>query len=96
MLDFDKLRGTSLRLMLLIGLVIVSVIPARSWAAAQSGPAPLWVVRSLHTRQYGMDQARGLAFSSAANAFLLLDGSGTAAVVMMGEDSADSRLISEV
>jgi hypothetical protein len=96
MLNFDKFRGTWLRLMLLIGLVSVSVIPVRSWVSAQSSPGPLWVVRSLHTHQYGMDQARGLAFSSAANAFLFLDGSGTAAVVRVGEDGAGSRLIPEV
>lgn len=96
MSDFGKLGGTVSRLMLLVGLVIVSVIPVRSWAFAQSSSAPLWVVRSLHTSEYGVDQAKGLAFSSAANTFLLLDESGTVALVTMDEESAGSTVISEV
>src|SRR5574341_388096 len=96
MTHFGKLRGTSLRLMLLIGLVVVSVIPIRSWAFAQNGPVPLWVVRSLPASEYGVNEPKGLAFSSTANTFLLMDGSATVGLVTMGEDNAGSRLISEV
>jgi hypothetical protein len=35
MLHFGKIRGTSLRLMILIGLLIISVIPMPSSASAQ-------------------------------------------------------------
>jgi hypothetical protein len=67
MLDFDKLRGTSLRLMLLIGLVIVSVIPVRSWASAQSGPAAVGCPFPHYISMDGPGQRA--AFSSAANAY---------------------------
>ena len=93
---FGKFRGISLRLILFIGLVIVSVIPVRSWALAQSSSAPLWVVRSLHTSEYGINDPKGLTFSPAANTFLILDGSANIALVTMAEDKAGSQVISEV
>jgi len=96
MSHLDKLRGKVLHLMLLIGLVIASVIPARSWASAQDGSAPIWVVRSLSTSEYGVTDPKGLAFSSAANTFLLVDGNAHVTLVTMGEDRAGSRVISEV
>src|SRR5687767_454662 len=95
MSHLDKLRGKFLRLMLLIGLVIASVIPAYSWASAQDGSAPIWVVRSLLTREYGVTDPKGLAFSSAANTFLILDGNANVTLVTMSEDHAGSRVISE-
>jgi uncharacterized protein YjiK len=96
MSQFVKRKGGSLHLMILIGLVVVSVIPARSWVSAQDGLAPLWVVRALHTGEYGVDEPRGLAFSSEANSFLILDGSANVALVTLGEDHAGSQVISEV
>jgi hypothetical protein len=96
MSHFGKLRGTLSRLMLLIGLLIVSVLPVRSWALAQNDSAPLWVVRTLHTSEYGVTEPKGLAFSSAANTVLLLDESGTVALVTMGEEHAGSMVIPEV
>src|SRR5687767_6449431 len=95
MSHLDKLRGKFLRLMLLIGLVIASVIPAYSWASAQDGSAPIWVVRSLSTSEYGVTDPKGLAFSSAANTFLLVDGNANVTFVTMGEDHVGSRVISE-
>lgn len=82
--------------MLLIGLVIMSVIPVRSQAFAQSDSAPIWIVRSLYTSEYGVNEPKGLAFSSAANSFLLLDEAGNITSVTMGEDLAGSGVISEV
>jgi hypothetical protein len=96
MSHFVELRGRSLHLMVLVGLVVVSAIPVRSWASAQNGSGPLWVVRALHTSEYGMDEPKGLAFSSTANTFLLLDGSANVALVTMGEDHAGTRVIPEV
>ena len=85
MLHFDKLGGKLSRLMLLMGLVIVSVIPVRSGASAQSSSAPLWVVRSRMTRAYGVNNPKGLAFSPTASTFLLPDGSANIALVTMDE-----------
>jgi len=90
---FGKFRGRLLHPMILIGLVIVSVIPARSWAFAQSGSTPIWVVRSLHTSQYGVNDPKGLAFSSKANTFFVLDGSSNVTLVTMGEARAGIRVI---
>ena len=92
---FDKFRGILLRLMILIGLVIVSVIPVRSWASAQSSAAPLWVVRSLLTREYGVNDPKGLTFSPTASIFLLPDGSANVALVTMEEESAGTRNLPE-
>ena len=96
MASFGKFRGTSMRLMLFIGLVIISVLPVRSSVLAQGNSAPLWVVRSLYTSEYGVSAPKGLAFSPAANTFLILDGSANIALVTMAEDNAGSRVISEV
>src|SRR3990172_2847861 len=96
MSHLDKLRGRFLHLVLLIGLVIASVIPARSWASAQNGSAPIRVVRALDTSEYGVTGPMGLAFSSAANTFLLLDGNTNVTLVTMGEDRAGSGVVSEV
>src|SRR6185503_4886496 len=90
---FGKFRGRLLHPMILIGLVIVSVIPARSWAFAQSGSTPIWVVRSLHTRQYGVNDPKGLAFSSKANTCFVLDGSSNVTLVTMGDARAGIRVI---
>jgi uncharacterized protein YjiK len=96
MSHLGKLRGKFLHLTLLIGLVVVSVIPTRSWALAQAGQAPHWVVRSLYTSEYGVDDPKGLAFSSQANTFLILDGSASVTLVAMGGDPAGKRAISEI
>src|SRR5215216_402493 len=93
MSHLDKRRERFSHLILVIGLVIVSVIPVRSWVFAQSGSAPLWVVRSLSTSEYGISEPKGLAFSSPANTFLILEESGNAALVTMGEAHAGTRVI---
>jgi hypothetical protein len=93
---FYKFKGASLRLMMVIGLMIVSVIPVRSWASAQSASAPLRVVRSLYTSDYGVNDPQGLAFSSEANTFFVLDGSTNVTLITMGEDPAGTRAVSEV
>jgi hypothetical protein len=88
---FGKLRGILVRLILLIGFVITPLISIRSWVSAQGSSAPLWVVRSLYTSEYGVNEPKGLAFSSMANTFLILDGSANAALVSMGEDNLGIR-----
>jgi len=79
------------RLILVIGFVITPLISIRSWVSAQGSSAPLWVVRSLYTSEYGVNEPKGLAFSSRANTFLILDGSANAAIVSMGEDNLGIR-----
>jgi hypothetical protein len=96
MLHFGKIRGTSLRLMILIGLLIISVIPMPSSASAQNGSASVWIVRSLPTSEFGVNEAKGLAFSSTANTFLLLDGNANVTLITMGEDHVGTQVISEV
>ena len=92
---FGKYKKTLLRLMLFIGFVIVSVIPVRSWVSAQTSSASIWVVRSLNTSEYGVDNPTGLVFSSEANTFLILDGSTNVTLVTMGEEHAGTRNIPE-
>jgi len=96
MLHFGKFRERLLHLMLLMGLVIVSVLPVPSWVFAQNGSAPLWVVRSLPTSEFGINEPKGLAFSSAADTFLILDGNANVTLVTMGEDHAGTRVMPEV
>ena len=96
MSQFEKIRGILLRLLLLAGLVIVSAIPARSWAVAQSGSSPIWVVRSIGTNEFGIGAPKGLAFSNTANTFLILDEQGNVASITMGEDNAGSTQVSDV
>src|SRR6266508_2397305 len=96
MSHFGKFREKLLRLMILIGLVTGLLLPARSWAFAQGGSAPLWVVRSLHTHEYGVDTPKGLVFSSEMNTFFVLDGSTNATLITMGEDLAGTRVIPDV
>jgi hypothetical protein len=93
---FIQLRGRLFHLFLLIGLVIAVLVPVRSWVSAQGTPPPLWVVRSLPTGEYGASAAQGLAFSPAANTFLILDGTARLALVTMGEDPAGTRVLSDV
>jgi uncharacterized protein YjiK len=96
MSHFGKFREKLLRLMILIGLVTGLLLPARSWAFAQGGSAPLWVVRSLHTHEYGVDTPKGLVFSSEMNTFFVLDGSTNATLITMGADLAGTRVIPDV
>ena len=85
-----------MRLILVIGIVITPLISIRSWVSAQGSSAPLWVVRSLYTSEYGVNEPKGLAFSSMANTFLILDGSADTALVSMGEDNLGIRNLSGI
>src|SRR5687767_4241556 len=91
---FGKYTKTVLRLMLFSGLV-VSIIPIHSGVSAQNSSVPVWVVRSLNTSEYGVENPTGLVFSSEANTFLILDGSANVTLVTMGEENAGTRNIPE-
>jgi hypothetical protein len=96
MSHFAKFRELFLRLMIVIGLVAVPLIPVHKWVSAQNHSAPSWVVRSINTAEYGVDNPKGLTFSSTANTFLVLNGSANIALITMAEDNAGSRNLPEV
>src|SRR5215207_1036006 len=95
MSEIGKYRKVSLRSLFVIMLVIVSVIPVHTWAAAQQSSAPIWVVRFISTGEFGVDTPKGLAFSADENAFLVLDGTSGATLIAMAEEPAGKRAIVE-
>ena len=94
MLHFSKLRGYQLRLLFIIFAVALPMVNVQSWAFAQNNPAPIWVVRSLHTKEFGANNPNGLAFSPAANAFFVLNDINIT-LVTMGEDNAGTLNLPE-
>src|SRR4030095_9297917 len=88
--------GISLRLAILMTIAFTSLIPAQLGVDAQGNAAPIQVVRSLHTSEFGVNDPKGLAFSPTANTFFVIDGSGTISLVTMGEDNAGTQALSEV
>src|SRR5919106_1533441 len=88
-------ESTLLRLMLCIGLLFTVLIPVEAGVFAQNGSAPIWVVRSLYTHEYGMNEPKGLTFSAKANTLLLMAGDGNITLVTMDEESMGTRSIAE-
>jgi hypothetical protein len=93
---FAKFRKLFLRLMLIIGLVVVTLIPVHRLVSAQKSSAPFWIVRSIHTTEYGINDPKGLTFSSTANTFLILDGTTDITLITNSENYAGSRHLPEV
>jgi len=91
MLSYPKSRGFLVRMLLLISVVFAPMIPVWSSVSAQGSSAPIRVVRSLPTSEYGVSAPKGLAFSVSANTFFVLDGSSSIALITMGEDNAGTR-----
>ena len=95
---FSAKRGKSLftHLMGLVGLSLLFSSATSSVTLAQDAPAYLRLVRAIETADFGVPNPAGLAFSPAANAFLLLDARSpaqpTANIVMITlvEDAAGS------
>src|SRR5215216_1160351 len=96
MMDVSTLRGRLLHLLVLIGLIIVTVLPVRLSVAAQSSSDSAWVVRSINPAEFGIDHAKGLAYSPLADTLLILDENANAALVTMGEDNEGIQAIPEV
>src|SRR5688572_22077120 len=88
---FAKFRELFLRLMIIIGFVAVALMPVHKWVSAQDNSESFWIVRSLYTAEYGVNNPKGLAFSSTANTFWVLDGTANISLITMGEDNAGSR-----
>ncbi|HLO14015.1 MAG TPA: hypothetical protein VK206_04240, partial [Anaerolineales bacterium] len=95
MLQITNFKPRFFRVLLVIGLAILPLIPVHSWVLAQNSSSPFSVVRSIYTNEYGVDQPKGLAFSSTANTFLVLDGTANVALITMGEEDAGSRNLLE-
>ncbi|HJR79461.1 MAG TPA: hypothetical protein VJ821_05265 [Anaerolineales bacterium] len=93
---FGKHKGTPLRLVLCIGLVFTFLVPIQAGVFAQAESATPWIVRTLSTDEYGVREPKGLAFSSAANAFLLFSGDGNITLIGIGEERAATRAIPNV
>ena len=91
-----KLEGILLRLLTIMGIMLAPLVSVQLQASAQGGSAPIRVVRSLHTSEYGVSAPKGLAFSSSANTFFVLDGSVNIALITMGEDNGGTRNLSDV
>jgi len=89
----SNIQRTLLRLLLIVGVIFTPLVSTRSSASAQNSSAPFWVVRSLYTREYGVNAPKGLAFSSIENTILILSESTSMALVTMREDSAGTRNI---
>ncbi len=95
-LRFAKLEGLVLRLLIFVGVVLTPLIPAQLGVSAQTSPAPIRIVRSLSTNEYGASAPKGLAFSADANTFFVLDENGNITFITMGEDHAGFRNLPEV
>ncbi|MEO7839299.1 MAG: hypothetical protein ABIU06_08115, partial [Anaerolineales bacterium] len=93
---FIKITGRLVHLAILVGMVFMALIPVQWSVAAQADSTAIQVVRSLYTSEYGVNDPKGLAFSSTANTFFVMDNSGNISLVTMGEDNAGSRALPEV
>src|SRR5512143_3689344 len=58
--------------LVLISATLFAQLPGIVAVSAQSQPGDFWQVRSIETRDFGIPHPIGLAFSPAANAFLVL------------------------
>src|SRR5688572_6054378 len=92
---FVKIRGISMRLAVLMVIAFTSLIPVQLGADAQGNSAPIQVVRSLYTSEFGVNDPKGLAFSPTANTFFVIDESGSISLVTMGEDNAGTQVLYE-
>ncbi len=95
MSHITKFKPEFFRMMLVIGLAVLPLIPVNHWVMAQNSSSTFSMVRTIYTNEYGVDQAKGLAFSSAANTFLVLDGTANIALITTGEGDAGSRNLLE-
>ena len=95
MSHFHKPGQLFWRLLLLTGLTVLSVIPVQSPASAQDPAGPAWVVRTIHTGEFGLAEAEGLAFSPPTNTFIVLDANGNSTLLTLDEHSAGTRALLE-
>src|SRR6201988_1825802 len=96
MLRFSKPNAYQLRLLLLILILALPMAHVQSWAFAQSNSAPIWVVRSLHTKEFGINNPNGLTFSPTASTFFVLNENENITFITMGEDNAGTLSLPDV
>jgi hypothetical protein len=96
MMKIGAFKGRILHLLILIGLIIVTVLPVRLSVAAQASSDSAWVVRYINPEQYGINHAKGLAYSPLADTLLILDENANAALVTMGEDNEGIQAIPDL
>ena len=92
---YNKTRGLSLRLIVLTGLVILSLIQVPSRVSAQTPSESVWIVRTIQTSEFGVADPGGLAFASSANTFDVLDTSGNITALTLDEQNAGTRALPE-
>jgi len=96
MLRVSKQRGYILRLLLIISIISLTMVQVQSWVFAQSNSAPIWVVRSLNTKEFGANNPNGLAFSPTANTFFIVSESENITLITMREDPAGTLTLPDV
>ena len=94
-LHLTKPKGKLLRLLILAGIILIFIVPVHLEASAQQSSPPLWVVRSLYTNEYGIQNPKGLAFSPAANTFFIFNESSNISLVTMAEENAGTITLSD-
>ena len=86
MLEAGKRKRSSFVWFVFVMLVIILVLPARPWVSAQNSPAPVWIVRTLETGEYGVNAPGGMAYSARSDAFLIWGQNDEISLVSMQEE----------
>ncbi|HXQ38940.1 MAG TPA: hypothetical protein VN843_33365, partial [Anaerolineales bacterium] len=89
-----RIAGIFSRLLVIIA-ILTPALPVQFNASAQGNSAPVRVIRSIHTNEFGANDPKGLAFSPTADSFLIL-GSTDTTLVTRGEDNAGTLALPEV
>lgn len=95
MLRHINITNLFLRLAMIVGFVFTPMISIRTSVSAQGNLAPAWVVRSLNTNEFGVNDPKGLTYSSTANTFFVLDGTTNITLITMFEENAGTRNVSD-
>ncbi|HSL46392.1 MAG TPA: carbohydrate binding domain-containing protein [Anaerolineales bacterium] len=74
------------RLFVILVIAMPVLLPEKFSVSAQEQGAPFWEVRSIYTEEFGISAPRGLAFSPAANEFLVWSADGSITPVSMYEE----------
>ncbi|MEO5887876.1 MAG: hypothetical protein ABIQ77_09445 [Anaerolineales bacterium] len=91
-----KIKEILIRLTLILGVVLVPLTSVGKQVFAQSNMPPIWLVRSIYTEEYGLNQPKGLTYSPIANMFFVMDGSANIVLISNGEDNAGIKVLSGV
>jgi uncharacterized protein YjiK len=82
----------SIRYFLIIAIVLSLILPSfNSAASAQQADSPWYEVRSISTKEFGVDAPNGFVYSPDAGAFLLWKSSGEVKGISMNEDEVNTQ-----